>query len=103
MTGAGRVVWEAVMQGAVEVAVRAYEDLSAAQRERVLEESVHVTAQARSALVDVLRRARDFAGAARLLEAEGADAAAAALHEQADALLPAAEAWLRAGERARAA
>ncbi|WP_419145185.1 cyclic nucleotide-binding domain-containing protein [Myxococcus stipitatus] len=103
MTGAGRVVWEAVMQGAVEVAVRAYEDLSAAQRERVLEESVHVPAQARSALVDVLRRARDFAGAARLLEAEGADAAAAALHEQAGALLPAAEAWLRAGEKARAA
>ncbi|NTX11039.1 cyclic nucleotide-binding domain-containing protein [Myxococcus sp. CA051A] len=101
--GPGRAVWEALMQAAVDVAVRAYEDLSPVQRERVLEESGNVPAQARSALVDVLRRARDFAGAARLLEAHGADAQAAALHEQAGALMLAAEAWLRAGEKARAA
>lgn len=99
----GRAVWEALMQGAVDVAVRSYEDLSPVQRERVLEESGNVPAQARSALVDVLRRARDFAGAARLLEAQGADSEAAALHEQAGAPMLAAEAWLRAGERARAA
>jgi tetratricopeptide (TPR) repeat protein len=103
VAGGTRSVWEAVMQGAVEVAVRAYEDLAAPQRERVLEESSGVPAQTRSTLADVLRRARDFAGAARLLEADGADAAAAPLHEQAGALLQAAEAWLRAGERARAA
>ncbi|AGC48912.1 cyclic nucleotide-binding domain-containing protein [Myxococcus stipitatus DSM 14675] len=102
VAGPVRVVWEAVMQAAVDVAVRAYEDLSPVQRERVLEESVNVPAQARSALVDVLRRARDFAGAARLLEAQGADADAAALHEQAGALMLAAEAWLRAGDIARA-
>ncbi|MCY1018874.1 cyclic nucleotide-binding domain-containing protein [Pyxidicoccus sp. MSG2] len=100
---ATRAVWEAVMQGAVEVAVRAYEDLAAPQRECVLEESSGVPGQTRSSLVEVLRRARDFAGAARLLEADGAHAAAAPLHEQSGALQKAAEAWLRAGERGRAA
>ena len=101
--GATRSVWEAVMQGAVEVAVRAYEDLAAPQRERVLEESSGMPAQTRSTLVEVVRRARDFAGAARLLESDGAYAVAAPLHEQSGALRQAAEAWLRAGERARAA
>ncbi|MFP2934007.1 cyclic nucleotide-binding domain-containing protein, partial [Pyxidicoccus sp. 3LG] len=71
-TGATRAVWEAVMQGAVDVAVRAYEDLAAPQRERVLEESSGVPVPTRTTLVDVLRRARDFAGAARLLEVDGA-------------------------------
>ncbi|NMO22157.1 cyclic nucleotide-binding domain-containing protein [Pyxidicoccus fallax] len=101
--GGTRSVWEAVMQGSVEVAVRAYESLAAPQRERVLEESSGVPAQTRSTLVEVLRRARDFAGAARLLEADGAYAIAAPLHEQSGALRHAAETWLRAGERARAA
>ncbi|MBZ4420475.1 cyclic nucleotide-binding domain-containing protein [Myxococcus sp. RHSTA-1-4] len=101
--GGTRSVWEAVMQGSVEVAVRAYEHLSAPLRERVLEESSGLPAQTRSTLVEVLRRARDFAGAARLLEADGAHAVAAPLHEQSGALLQAAEAWLRAGERGRAA
>jgi tetratricopeptide (TPR) repeat protein len=101
--GATRAVWEAVMQGAVDVAVRAYEDLAAVQRERVLAESAGMPAPARATLVDVLKRSRDFAGAARLLEADGVDAAAAPLLEQAGALRQAAEAWLRAGETARAA
>ncbi|WP_164012617.1 cyclic nucleotide-binding domain-containing protein [Pyxidicoccus trucidator] len=100
---ATRAVWDAVMQGAVDVAVRAYEDLAAPQRERVLEESSSMPGPTRSSLVDVLRRARDFAGAARLLEADGAHAQAAPLHEQSGALRQAAEAWLRAGERGRAA
>jgi tetratricopeptide (TPR) repeat protein len=100
---ATRAVWEAVMQGMVEVAVQAYEDLSAPQRERVLEESTGLPGPTRASLVEVLRQARDFAGAARLLEADGAHAAAAPLLEQAGALRPAAEAWLRAGERGRAA
>ncbi|MFP2909700.1 cyclic nucleotide-binding domain-containing protein, partial [Pyxidicoccus sp. 3LFB2] len=56
---ATRAVWEAVMQGAVEVAVRAYENLAAPQRERVLEESSGLPAPTRASLVDVLRRARD--------------------------------------------
>ncbi len=101
--GATRSVWEAVMQGAVDVAVRAYEDLAAVQRERVLAESAGVPAPARATLVEVLRRSRDFAGAARILEADGVDLAAAPLLEQAGSPRPAAEAWLRAGEVARAA
>lgn len=100
---ATRAVWEAVMQGTVEVAVRAYEDLAAPQRERVLEESHGLPGQTRASLVEVLRRARDFEGAARLLEADGAHALAAPLHEQSGALQKAAESWLRAGERGRAA
>jgi tetratricopeptide (TPR) repeat protein len=91
------------MQGAVDVAVRAYEDLAAVQRERVLAESAGVPAPARATLVEVLRRSRDFAGAARILEADGVDLAAAPLLEQAGSLRQAAEAWLRAGEVARAA
>lgn len=100
---ATRAVWDAVMQGAVEVAVRAYEHLAAPQREQVLEESHGLPGPTRASLVEVLRRARDFEGAARLLEADGAHAQAAPLHEQAGALRMAAEAWLRAGERGRAA
>ncbi|WNZ61848.1 hypothetical protein QEG98_39435 [Myxococcus sp. MxC21-1] len=98
-----RPFWEAVAQGTVDVAVRIYEALAASQRDVVLEESSRASASARVTLVSVLRRARDFAGAARVLEVDGAAAEVAQLHEQAGALLPAAEAWLRAGEPARAA
>jgi len=98
-----RPVWEAVAQGTMDVAVRAYEALAASQRDAVLEESSRATAAARATLVEVLRRARDFSGAARVLEVDGAATEAAQLYEQAGALLLAAEAWLRAGERARAA
>ncbi|CAM4383414.1 cyclic nucleotide-binding domain-containing protein [Myxococcus xanthus] len=98
-----RPFWEAVAQGTVDVAVRIYEALAASQRDVVLEESSRASAFARATLVSVLRRARDFAGAARVLEVDGAAADVAQLHEQAGALLLAAEAWLRAGEPARAA
>ncbi|MFP2962716.1 cyclic nucleotide-binding domain-containing protein, partial [Myxococcus sp. 1LA] len=90
-----RPFWEAVTQGAVDVAVRTYEGLAASQRDAVLEESSRASASARATLVEVLRRARDFAGAARVLEGDGASALVAQLHEQAGALLLAAEAWLR--------
>ncbi|WP_163783625.1 cyclic nucleotide-binding domain-containing protein [Myxococcus vastator] len=98
-----RPFWEAVAQGTVDVAVRTYEALAASQRDVVLAESARASASARATLVSVLRRARDFAGAARVLEMDGAAADAAQLHEQAGALLLAAEAWLRAGEPSRAA
>jgi tetratricopeptide (TPR) repeat protein len=100
---ATRAVWDAVMQGVLEVAVRAYEDLAAPQRERVLDEASGLPGATRGSLVEVLRRARDFAAAARLLEADGVHAMAAPLYEQAGVLKQAAEAWLRAGERGRAA
>ncbi|NOK20147.1 cyclic nucleotide-binding domain-containing protein [Corallococcus carmarthensis] len=98
-----RGVWARVMKGAVGEAVRAYEAMGAGHRERVLEEALVVPADTRTRLVEVLRQARDFAGAARLLEADGDDAGAAPLYEQAGAPLLAAEAWLRVGEQARAA
>ncbi|GHG79008.1 cyclic nucleotide-binding domain-containing protein [Comamonas sp. JC664] len=98
-----RPFWEAVAQGAVDVAVRTYEALARSQRDTVLEEAPRAALTARATLVEVLRRARDFAGAARVLEADGGAFTVAQLYEQAGALLQAAEAWLRAGERARAA
>ncbi|RKH55801.1 cyclic nucleotide-binding domain-containing protein [Corallococcus llansteffanensis] len=98
-----RALWARVMRGAVEDAVRAYEAMAAGHRERVLEEALVVPAATRATLVEVLRQARDFAGAARLLEADGDDGAAAPMYEQAGAPLLAAEAWLRVGEQSRAA
>src|SRR5262245_55097237 len=66
----------------VETAVQLYEDMSAAQRERLLKEAAAAPLEQRKGLVEVLRKARDFTGAARLLEGLGADSEAAALYEQ---------------------
>ncbi|HVG63423.1 MAG TPA: cyclic nucleotide-binding domain-containing protein [Hyalangium sp.] len=87
----------------VETAVQLYEDMSAAQRERLLKEAVAAPVEQRKTLVEVLRKARDFTGAARLLEVSGADAEAAALYEQGGNQVEAAEAYFRAGEIAKAA
>jgi tetratricopeptide (TPR) repeat protein len=87
----------------VETAVQLYEDMSAAQRERLLKEAAAAPMEQRKSLVEVLRKARDFTGAARLLEGSGADAEAAALYEQGGNQVEAAEAYFRAGEIAKAA
>jgi tetratricopeptide (TPR) repeat protein len=87
----------------VETAVQLYEDMSAAQRERLLKEAAAAPLEQRKSLVEVLRKARDFTGAARLLEGSGADAEAAALYEQGGNQVEAAEAYFRAGEIAKAA
>lgn len=87
----------------VETAVQLYEDMSAAQRERLLKEAVAAPVEQRKTLVEILRKARDFTGAARLLEGSGADAEAAALYEQGGNQVEAAEAYFRAGEIAKAA
>jgi tetratricopeptide (TPR) repeat protein len=87
----------------VETAVQLYEDLSAAQRERLLKEATAATVDERKGLVEVLRKARDFMGAARLLEGSGADSDAAALYEQGGNQVAAADAYLRAGDIAKAA
>ncbi len=81
----------------VETAVQLYEDMSAAQRERLLKEASAATVEERKGLVEVLRKARDFTGAARLLQGFGSDAEAAALFEQGGNQVEAAEAYLRAG------
>lgn len=87
----------------VDTAVQLYEDLSAAQRERLLREAAATPAEQRKRLVEVLRRARDFSGAARLLEGSGSESEVAALYEQGGHQVQAAEAYMRAGDIARAA
>ncbi|RYZ38001.1 MAG: cyclic nucleotide-binding domain-containing protein, partial [Myxococcaceae bacterium] len=62
-----QVVQTLAAQGEPERAAQLYEELGAAQRERLRKEASQGTAKERHWLVDVLRRARDFTGAARLL------------------------------------
>ncbi|PTL81059.1 cyclic nucleotide-binding protein [Vitiosangium sp. GDMCC 1.1324] len=87
----------------LDIAVQAYEEFGAAQRERLLEDAAGASENRRQNLVEVLRRARDFRAAAKLLEGGRSDAEAAALYEQAGDLGAAAEAWLRVGNMTRAA
>ncbi|MDC0712607.1 cyclic nucleotide-binding domain-containing protein [Stigmatella sp. ncwal1] len=98
-----QVVQWLAMRGEVDTAVQLYEDLSAAQRERLLREASAASVEERKGLVEVLRRARDFIGAARLLQGSGSEAEAASLYEQGGSQVEAAEAYLRSGDIARAA
>ncbi len=98
-----QVVQSLAARDEVDTAVQLYEDLSAAQRERLLREAAAVSQEERQGLVEVLRRARDFNGAARLLEGSGAYAEIAALYEQGGNQVDAAEAYLRSGDIAKAA
>jgi tetratricopeptide (TPR) repeat protein len=98
-----QVVHGLAARGHVDVAVQAYEDLGALQRERLLKEAESASDAVRWELVEVLQRARDFAGAARLLASCSLDAAAAPLYEQAGELVESAQAYLRAGETELAA
>lgn len=98
-----QVVHGLAARGHVDVAVQAYEDLGALQRERLLKEAEASPEDVRWEMVEVLQRARDFAGAARLLASCSLDAAAAPLYEQAGELVESAQAYLRAGETELAA
>nr|WP_254626388.1 cyclic nucleotide-binding domain-containing protein [Myxococcus sp. CA039A] len=84
-------------------AARLYEELGAAQRERLLRDAALTPPEVRQRLAEVLRWARDFSGAARLLVGCGEDARMAALYVQGGQYVDAAEAFLRAGEADRAA
>ncbi|WP_338866586.1 cyclic nucleotide-binding domain-containing protein [Myxococcus stipitatus] len=84
-------------------AARLYEELGLAQRERLLREAEQVSPEVRERLSEVLRWARDFSGAARLLRGCGVDARVAALYVQAGQYVDAAEAYLREGDAERAA
>ncbi|MCP3064369.1 cyclic nucleotide-binding domain-containing protein [Myxococcus sp. K38C18041901] len=84
-------------------AARLYEELSAAQRERLLRDAALAPARERQQLSEVLSWARDFAGAARLLQGCGADSRMASLYVQGGQYVDAAEAFLRAGDAERAA
>ncbi|NTX64020.1 cyclic nucleotide-binding domain-containing protein [Myxococcus sp. CA051A] len=84
-------------------AARLYEELGAAQRERLLRDAALTPPEVRQRLAEVLRWARDFSGAARLLVGCGEDARMAALYVQGGQYVDAAEAFLRAGDADRAA
>jgi len=84
-------------------AARLYEELGSAQRERLLRDAAVTPPEVRKQLAEVLRWARDFSGAARLLVGCGEDSRMAALYVQGGQYVDAAEAWLRAGEADRAA
>jgi CRP-like cAMP-binding protein len=88
---------------APDMAARLYEDLGAAQRERLQKEAVSTPPGERQKLAQVMRQARDFAGAARMLDGCGQEALVAELYVQSGHYLDAAEAYLRAGEAEKAA
>ncbi|WP_375758168.1 cyclic nucleotide-binding domain-containing protein [Corallococcus exercitus] len=101
--GTLQVVQSLAAQGEPERAAQLYEELGAAQRERLRKEAAQGSVKERHWLVDVLRRARDFTGAARLLDGSGDDVSVADLYAQGGQFVAAAEAYLRAGEVERAA
>ncbi len=92
-----------LMQPSPAVAARLYEELGVSQRERLQKEATQAAVEERQRLAEVLRQARDFSGAARLLDGCGAAALVAELYVQGGRYVDAAEAYLRAGEVERAA
>ena len=101
--GALRAVRSLVELEQTDQATQLYEELGAAQRERLRREAAQRPVKERRGLVEVLRRARDFLGAARLMDGDGEDATVADLYAQSGQYLEAAGAYLRAGEAERAA
>ncbi|MCE9672455.1 cyclic nucleotide-binding domain-containing protein [Myxococcus stipitatus] len=103
--GAGvlRAVRSLVELEQTEQAAQLYEEMGASQRERLQQQAARRPAKERRGFVEVLRRARDFLGAARLMDGSGDDATAADLYLQSGQYLEAAEALLRAGDAERAA
>ncbi|MCP3161781.1 cyclic nucleotide-binding domain-containing protein [Myxococcus sp. QH3KD-4-1] len=101
--GALRAVRSLVELDETDEAAQLYEELGASQRERLRKQAAQGPVKERRGLVEVLRRARDFLGAARLMDGSGDDAAAADLYGQSGQYMEAAEAWLRAGDSERAA
>src|SRR5215217_531842 len=101
--GALRAVRSLVELDETDEAAQLYEELGASQRERLRKQAAQGPVKERRGLVEVLRRARDFLGAARLMDGSGDDAAAADLYVQSGQYMEAAEAWLRAGDSERAA
>ncbi|MCP3144945.1 cyclic nucleotide-binding domain-containing protein [Pyxidicoccus xibeiensis] len=101
--GALRAVRSLVELQQTDQATQLYEELGDAQRERLRKEAAQRPVKERRGLVEVLRRARDFLGAARLMDGDGEDATVADLYAQSGQYPEAAEAYLRAGEAERAA
>ncbi len=102
MTGDG--AFQALMMApSPDAAAQLYEEMGLSQRERLQKDAALAAVEERQRLAEVLRQARDFSGAARLLDGCGAAALVAELYVQGGRYVDAAEAWLRAGEVERAA
>ncbi|AKQ65901.1 cAMP-binding protein [Myxococcus hansupus] len=100
----GEGAFQALMMApSPDVAAQLYEELGLSQRERLQKDAAQAAVEERQRLAEVLRQARDFSGAARLLDGCGAAALVAELYVQGGRYVDAAEAWLRAGEVERAA
>ncbi|MFP2930591.1 cyclic nucleotide-binding domain-containing protein, partial [Pyxidicoccus sp. 3LG] len=92
--GALRAVRSLVELQQTDQATQLYEELGDAQRERLRKEAAQRPVKERRGLVEVLRRARDFLGAARLMDGDGEDATVADLYSQSGQYMEAAEAYL---------
>ncbi|MFP2964412.1 cyclic nucleotide-binding domain-containing protein, partial [Myxococcus sp. 1LA] len=79
-------------QPSPEVAAQLYEEFGSSQRERIQKEAAQAAVAERQRLAEVLRQARDFSGAARLLDGCGAAALVAELYVQGGRYVEAAEA-----------
>jgi hypothetical protein len=101
--GAFQALQALVMLAESERAAQLYEELGSAQRERLQKEASLAPVEERQRLAEVLRQARDFSGAARLLDGCGVEALVAELYVQGGQYVEAAEAYLRAGQVERAA
>ncbi|MCP3137941.1 cyclic nucleotide-binding domain-containing protein [Pyxidicoccus xibeiensis] len=101
--GAFQALQALMMLAEPERAAQLYEELGSAQRERIQKEAAQSPAQERQRLAEVMRQARDFAGAARMLNGCGAEGLVAELYVQGGQYVDAAEAYLRAGQAERAA
>lgn len=89
-------------RGDIDAATRMYEDSAHTRRHELLQEAKVSSVATRRALVEVFKRARDFAAAAELSENLGAWADAAALWEKADQFERAPALWVKAGDIQRA-
>ncbi|MCY1022702.1 cyclic nucleotide-binding domain-containing protein [Pyxidicoccus sp. MSG2] len=101
--GAFQALQALMMLAEPDRAAQLYEDLGSSQRERLQKEAAQAPVEERQRLAEVMRQARDFSGAARLLDGCGTDALVADLYVQGGHYVEAAEAYLRAGQVERAA
>jgi tetratricopeptide (TPR) repeat protein len=101
--GAFQALQALMMLAEPDRAAQLYEELGSAQRERLQKEAAQSAKEERQRLAEVMRLARDFSGAARMLDGCGPDAQVAELYVQGGQYVEAAEAYLRAGQVERAA
>ena len=92
-----------VTRGDLDGAVKLYEESGGVARESILEDARDASFETKKAWAQVLRRARDFAGAGTVYEGAKLEHDAAACHEQGGDFASAGAAYARAGELLKAA